>query len=166
MPMRILGLIVIAALAFSNPAYAQAYTEHTAANGVKYVTPNDWTPITIGQASLLADVAPDYVESLENDVPGVEKMSREQERIFYLNWLDERQNQLAMLSFSVFPVPREERFSQSEFQEMTPLEMDELLVSLNQQGPQLAAASQRASRPLVPSAACGTRRGRAAAAGT
>lgn len=146
--MRILGLIVIAVLACSNTAFAEAYTEHTAANGVKYVTPNNWTPITIGQASRLTKIAPEYAESLENDVPGVEKMYREQERIFYLNWLDERQNQLAMLSFSVFPVPREERFSQSEFEGLTRLEVDELLVSLNQQGPQLAAASQRAGTDI------------------
>lgn len=146
--MRILAAIAITALAFSLPAFAQTYTEHTAANGVKYITPDNWTPITFGQASHLAKITPGYAETLENDVPGVEQMYREQERIFYLNWLDERQNQLATLSFSIFPVPREEWFSQSEFQDLTPLETDELLVSLSEQGSYMAAASLRAGADI------------------
>jgi hypothetical protein len=129
-------------------AHAQSFSEHESATGIRYSIPDNWTPMSLSQAVRYGKEAPGYIDRLEQEVPGVERLHSESGRVFFLNWLAPDKEQIAMLSLITGPVDRDERLAQWELKSASDAELNDLEALLRQQGPDTAWSTLRAGRDM------------------
>lgn len=139
---------IFAVLAWLHVAHAQTFTKHESASGIRYSTPDNWTPITLNQVVRYGKTVPEYIDRLEQEMPGVELLHDEIDHIFFLNWLDSKQQQIAMLSLDIGPVDSDDRIAQQELKSASEAELNDLLALLREQGPDTASSTLRAGRDI------------------
>lgn len=136
---------------FADAETTSAYTAHEAPNGIRYVTPDHWKPLTLSQAMSLEQERSKVADRVEDELNQRGAELSEKETIFVLNWLGEKGDLNANLSFSISPVSVPYRTSQKEFASIDPIESDRLMSNLIESGPDIARAMQRAGSSLYES---------------
>lgn len=139
---------IVTSLAWLQVAHAQTFTEYESANGIRYSVPDNWTPITLNQVVRYGTQVPGYIDRLEQEVPGVQRLHSKSGHVFFLNWLAPDKKQIAMLSLITGPVDSDERIAQWELKSASQGEINDLMALLRQQGPDTASATLRAGRDI------------------